>query len=371
MKNRKVQFKIKQLEEKLRKASNEYYNLDNSSMKDHEFDELKDELEKLDPNNSFLSEVGALVGVTEWNKAEHKISMTSLNKVNTKEEFIKWSEKINDNKYVVMEKLDGISIDLEYKNGELIDGITRGDGIIGESILPNIMKMKNVKRKIDNFSGSLRGEVVLFFDDFKEINNFLKKKNEILLKNPRNSSSGIAKRYDGKFSEFLTILFYDIECEILFNNEIEKLEYISNNLNLKTCFYKKDNINGIIKVYNDYVRVKRSECLYEIDGLVISSNNLKTQKDSGMISGRPKAKIAWKFPPMTKITKLIDVKWSIQNRRITPIAILEPVMLGVEVKKANLHNVDNFKKLNLYKNCKVLIKRSGDVIPHLIKKIDS
>jgi len=372
MKNRKLEFKVKEIVKNLRQASHAYYNLSDPIMPDHEFDDLKDELERLDPQNSFLSEIGAPVEITEWKKAKHKISMTSLNKVHTEEEFIKWA-KSKGNVFSIEDKLDGISIDLEYnEDGDLEKAITRGDGFIGEDIYENVRKMQNVKTKLKNFSGSVRGEIFMFLDDFKKVKPLYDKENKKPLKNPRNGSSGIAKKYNGPFSGYLSVLYYDVETENKeFKTEDEKKEFIRKELGLPLCFYKKVSIQEAIKVYNDYDKSLRAETPYDIDGLVIKCDNIELQKKLGEKGGRPDGQIAWKFPSMKKESKILDIEWSLSNKRVTPIAILEPTPIGgVEVRHANIHNLSIFKKFDLGIGDKVLISRRGDVIPNIEKVIE-
>ena len=160
--------RIRELKVRLLELDRSYYNHSTSLVSDDDYDALKDEYDILCPDYKW---VGAPVPEdSEWKKAPHNIPMHSLNKVKLENEYIAWCTVIQDKKeyYVVSEKCDGSSIGLQYNNnGELEDGITRGDGKIGESILQNVIKMQNVRRKIPGFVGSLRGEIVLFADDFE------------------------------------------------------------------------------------------------------------------------------------------------------------------------------------------------------------
>jgi DNA ligase (NAD+) len=166
----------KLIQVQLERASYSYYNDSESIMSDEEFDQLKDELRILNPNNPFLKQIGSKVKTTEWKKEKHNISMCSLDKVNTEEEFKKWVSDIGHQDFQLTEKLDGISINLEYKDGILIKAITRGNGIEGENILSNVLKMNNVKQKLPiYFTGSIRGEIILKTSKFNEINKIIVK----------------------------------------------------------------------------------------------------------------------------------------------------------------------------------------------------
>lgn len=363
----------------LRKASDSYYNQDESMISDSEFDQKKDYLVSLYekyllPKKSlnqdfvkevedFLNQIGAPVTASKWKKAKHKIPMTSLNKVNSEEEFRKWENEIGDKEYILFDKMDGGSIELIYKNSKLVQAITRGDGSEGEQIVQNVQKMKNVKIFIEGFSGSLRGEIVIFRDDFEVLNTTSDRE----YKNPRNTATGLSKNLEGINVEFLSILFYDIDDDNkFFKTEEEKLLYIES-LGLKTCFWKKVTVEELIKIFKDYEINVRVNLPYDIDGMVIRANSIELQEKCGELGGNPKAKIAWKFAPMKKDVKLLDVIWNLSNRRITPIALLEPTnMGGVVVSRCTLNNVDIFKEFGIKKNCIVELIRANDVIPKIL-----
>lgn len=358
-----------ELETLLTNASDAYYNKSVPIMSDEEFDLGLSILKSKFPDSEIIKSIGSKVKTTKWEKAFHKIPMTSLNKVNTLSEFIEWSNIIGDSCYILMEKLDGISIDLEYDSGKLVKAITRGDGIYGENILPNVLKMKNVIRELDGFTGSLRGEIIIFVSDFEKLNEFLRFNNEKEMSNPRNAVNGISKRYDGKYSEYCSILFYDVTGD--WDTEEKKLHWLEQN-GLKTCFWVNCNTEQIITYYNEYERHLRSKTPYDIDGLVIKANSIFLQRKHGELNGNPKAHVAWKFTSMKAETTIEDVEWSHgQNMRITPIAILNPVRIGgVIVKKASLHNMEIFKNLNLGRGDKVLLSRRNDVIPYIESVIE-
>jgi DNA ligase (NAD+) len=355
-------------EKKLRAAADAYYNKQ-PIMSDEEFDALKDKLREKDPNNSFLKQIGSPIKVTEWEIAKHKIAMCSLDKVSTPEEFIKWA-RAKAKSFIINEKFDGISINLEYDNGELIKAITRGDGIEGEDILSNVVKMKNVKTKVDGFTGSIRGEIILRESKLNELNKAVEKAGERTYQNSRNGASGIAKRYDGQYSEYLEIIYYDVANGKPFETEESKLEFIKEQ-GLEITYFEIADVSKVIEVYEEYCNIKRGLLDYAIDGLVIKINDLAVQNSLGSTHGIPKGQIAFKFPAEAKITKIKEVEWSLgKGGKITPVAIMEPVKLcGANVKRASLHNIDMFKTLNLGSNDEILVKRAGDVIPYVEKVI--
>lgn len=362
----------------LKRCSLSYYNKSKSLISDSDFDKKKDDLISLyyklvveqvrDYNlekeiDIFLKSPGAPVIPTEWPEIAHVEPMTSLNKVNSEEEFLKWVKEIGDSEYVIFDKMDGGSMDFQYEDGELIHGITRGDGKTGLDELQNVLKIQNVKRYIPGFTGNLNGEVFILRSDFEKLNEI----SDGDYKNPRNTATGLQKKFDGENVDLLSTFFYNIKG-IPFKTEEEKMLKIES-LGLKTCFWKKVTASEAIEVFKEYRDKIRANLEYDIDGLVIRANSIALQEKHGMVGGNPKAQIAWKFPPMEKETILLDIVWHTGNStRVTPIAILQPThMGGVTVRRATLHNVDKFMKFGFRKNCKVLLVRANDVIPQVLE----
>jgi DNA ligase (NAD+) len=373
----------------LLKAADAYYNKSNSIISDAEFDKLYDEFKSLHPNDPFLKTLGSPVDRSSaWEKATHKIPMGSLNKVTNIDEFLDWARKHKIYEVCISEKLDGISIDLEYYKGKLVKAITRGDGEVGEDITKNALKMQNVKThlmgiKIDPswmrpmkvpFDGSLRGEIILKQGDFESIVAIQKSRGETPIKNLRNGASGIAKRYDGKYSEYLSIIYYDVTEET--STKAAKFHFIKGNLGLPTAFIHlvdDGSISDVIDIYDDYEAIRRASLDYEIDGLVIECNDIDQYTRLGSTDGRPKGTTAFKFTSIKKETTILDVTWQLgKSGTITPVVELEPVeMGGVTVRRASLHNLENFKYMNLHHGDIVLVSRRNDVIPYVEKVVSS
>lgn len=359
--------RIKTLEIKIRAANVAYYTSAKPVMTDGEFDELKDELQRLDTNNPILLEVGAPVDRTPLAKLKHTIPMGSLNKCNTEEEFLAWAKKMGTDEFVAQQKLDGMSVELCYKNGGLVCAITRGSGREGEDITHNVIHMQNVKAALPNkFSGSLRGEVLLYTGTFD-------KHFKATYSNPRNSVAGVARALDTKLAQHLKILYFDcLPVAMDFTGEKEKIEYIAEILHLETVPYTLLSTKNAIKGYNLYVESMRNALDYEIDGLVIKVNNIYRQheldEEGSLI---PASQIAWKFPAATAQTVLKNISWELGlTGRITPVANLVPVKVGgVMVERATLHNYRRIKQYGIVDGATVLISRRGDVIPGLEKVI--
>jgi DNA ligase (NAD+) len=363
--------KIEEIRKLLIRASYSYYNKSASIISDKEFDDLKEELRRLSPNDPVLKTIGSPVPKsTKWEKSKHSIPMGSLNKVNTFEEFSKWCSKIKS-QYVMQEKLDGISISIEYNEGKLVKALTRNDGIEGQDITKNVIRMQNVKENLPNsFSGSLRGEIILTSENFEMINFILKNQDEDEFENQRNAASGISTNFDGKFSEYLTVLYYNVTGK--YDDENSKLDYIETFLKLAVVnsYYCKTE-KECEKVYNEYVDYKRENLNYVIDGMVVKVKWIEAQNKLGIKDGIPKGQIAWKFPNMQAKTKILNVVRQLGiSGQITPVAILEPIKLcGVIISRASLSNYGIFKSFNFHYNDEVIIERCNDVIPGVVKNL--
>ena len=386
-------------QKQLLKWSDSYYNKSISLVPDHVYDVKYDSFANDFPDDPFLKTVGSRPDpASKWEKATHKIPMGSLNKVTNEDEFNKWAQNSNSDAFVASEKLDGISIDLEYYNGILVKAITRGDGEIGEDITKNVRRMQNVVSDFGKerssitgrenytitartFTDSVRGEIILKQHDFETIVAIQKERGEEPLKNLRNGAGGIAKRRDGKYSEYCSVVYFDIVGE--FNTKSDKFYYIRDVLELPVsyigtfemesgAYISESEINDeIVSIINHYETSARSKLKYEIDGIVIDVNDTKHFNELGEINKRPKGAVAYKFESIKKETTILGVTWQLgKSGTITPVAELEPVeMGGVTVKRASLHNLENFKNLELSKGTKVLVSRRNDVIPYIEKVI--
>jgi DNA ligase (NAD+) len=361
--------KYEEMKRKLVEACDSYYNKSFSTISDKEFDTLKDEFTRLYPNDPFLKTIGAQVPESsEWDKAKHKIPMYSCNKVNTVEEFVDWAKDngIANEEMITSEKLDGISLEIEYSNGKLTKAITRGDGTTGEVITPNVLRMQNVKEVLPiSYSGSLRGEIMLRINDFKAVNYLCDIRGEKQYQNVRNGASGISKGFDGKYTEYLYIKYYFASGD--FKTKTEMYDFIEKDLELKTCKHFVGNIETAKLVYNEYEMSARSSLDHEIDGLVIEPNEIAKLNDLGMKGENYRGQIAWKFIAEKKQTRIVDIHWQLGNSgRLTPVAEVEPIHVGgVTITRASLHNYGNFMKLKPYKGAVCVISRRNDVIPYV------
>ena len=357
----------------LRTYKDAYYN-GQPKVSDAAYDALEDELRKLDPENAVLASIGAPLreqAVTEWEKARHAIPMGSLNKAVNEAEFRQWlalCEKLGQESklppiskdLLVTEKLDGLSLAVNYEKGKLVEAITRGDGQIGERITQNARRMKGVPAKLpEAITVSLRGEIILYLSD-------MKKGWPGYDSPPRNKAAGTSKRYDGEGCEHLTVMFYDIEGDKEFDTEEEKYSRIEK-LGLIVPPFTITDADGVLKIHKDYATNKRAALDYEIDGLVVRANDMRSQHLLGELADRPRGAVAYKFASMAKISTVLAIEWDTgPTGRVTPIATVAPVELGgAVVQSVVLHNASNTERLGIGVGDEVLVSRRNDVIPHL------
>lgn len=376
MKENKVNMskKIKELSKKIIQARKDYYDGDPQVL-DAVFDAWIDELKELDPKNKAITAIGSPVS-EEWKTAEHKIPLGSLDKVNSPEEMLEWVEKKCGNDAVFLnQKFDGLSMELVYEEGQLTQCISRGDGTTGYEMSANVKKMNGVPYSIPNFTGSIRGEILLKKSNHQKY--FADKAN------PRNAAVGISKRLDGVGAEHLDVFSYQIIGELNGASPWETEEDVFIQLKKFGCNvsdYKtfdegsaKKNAEKIIKEWQAYQDTKRDKLDWDIDGLVIRLTNLEKQIAGGHKDFRPKLAVAFKFAAEMRESVVKDVKWQVgNNSRLTPVVYIEPVLIsGAMIEKASLYNVAYIEKLGLDIGATVLVARANDVIPRVEEVIKS
>lgn len=352
--------RIQELSDKIIKAREDYYN-GVSQVSDKVYDAWVDELKLLDPQNKAVTAIGAPVVQSAWVKAKHQIPMGSLDKVNVPAELSKWANDMaKDEELFVTEKLDGLSIELIYEHGKLIQAITRGDGETGEDITSNVKRMGGVQNKLScDFNGSLRGEIIMTKINHKK---FFSDK-----ANPRNAASGVSKRLDGVGSDKLNILFYQVLGDVDFTTEKDQFEWLKANSIGAPNYWIKKNAAEVNAHWRDYQDNKRDKLDYDIDGLVIRLNDLPKQIALGDKDMRPKGAIAFKFDNETRESVIRDIVWQVGNSgRLTPVATVDPVTLvGATITRASLYNIAYIEELGLDIGATVLVARANDVIPRI------
>lgn len=351
----------KEIEKMILKYQKAYYNSDEPLVSDEEFDLIWDYLKDNYPDSNLLSAIGE-DHFDGFKKAKHTITMGSQNKANTEDEMNKFFKK-NGKDYICQFKCDGISLEINFKNGVLVSAITRGDGYVGDDCTENAKKMKGIPLKLKDktFTGAVRGEILLFRKD--------KDKYFPDMKNCRNAASGITKRLDGKGSNHLTLVCYDAQRKNgkSFGTQEKLQEWLKEN-GFNVAYYTvvknatgKKAMEILTKIFNDFDSLQ-----YDIDGLVWKSNRIDMNDLSNY---RPESQIALKPARVSKVTKLLDIKWQMNSGTLTPIAILKPVELnGTTVKQANLCNVNIMMDLGIEIGDNIIVSKAGMIIPQVTGK---
>jgi len=364
--------RIEIIAKQLKRASKAYYSTGRILMSDEEFDALKEELRSLDTKHPFLAEVGAPIKTGAWPKRKHKSFMGSQEKITTEEEWHHWLKRLQSRRVGVSHKLDGCTLVLTYENGILKHATSRGDGTEGEDIMPNAIKMHNVKERLpEQFSGDFRGEIVLPLAAFD------KYFRPLGYKNARNSANGKARdvKDTEKLVQHLKVIYFDV----IPTNPNFFHDHMNGTEEDKQALVESYGLEYVHSVYMDtddtykyFEEFDRAPLPYLIDGLICKVDDLHEQEVLGIVSGRPKGQVAWKFESEKKETVVSDITWQIGlSGRITPVAELEPVdVAGVTIKRVTLNNLDYIEALDVAIGDRVVIARAGDVIPALIKVVD-
>jgi DNA ligase (NAD+) len=352
----------KNLEQIIVKYQKSYYDGE-AEISDREFDLLWDELKNIAPDSAVLKRVGAgsdadLPGVDGFPKAKHIMPMGSQDKAAGPQEFRSWAEKQGLEKFLVQYKLDGASLELQYKKGALVRAITRGDGIIGDEITANALRMEGVPERLDlSFSGGVRGEVMMTRKVWKE--KYTSKAN------CRNAANGIMRRKDGSGCEDLVLITYDAMAdgaENFFKDEAEKIGWLGKR-GFQTTVVKLCGSAEEVIGYREKVAKTRDKLPFDIDGLVVKDllTDIADQRRA-----RPEKQIAFKFDLETAFSILRRVEWSESGATYTPIGIVDPVHIaGTTVKRANLNNPGMIRSLGLKIGSAVSVVKRGEIIPKI------
>ena len=380
-----VKTQIHTLREQLHQYNHEYYILDTPTISDFEFDTLLKELQELEDKhpefadeNSPTKRVGG--GITKnFETIVHENRMYSLDNSYSKEDLLDWEKRIKklvdgEVNYTCELKYDGASISLTYENGALKQAVTRGDGLQGDNVTENIKTIKTVPLNLqgdypDKFE--IRGEIVLPFKGFEQMNKERIAAGEEPYANPRNTASGSLKLQDsGETARRpLECLLYSLAGNNLgITTQFDSLE------KARSWGFKVPSITKLaisieeVMEFVEYWDTHRSELPYETDGVVIKVNNLYQQEELGYTAKAPRWAMAYKFKAEQVSTKLLSVDYQVgRTGAITPVANLTPVGLaGTTVKRASLHNADQIEKLDIRVGDVVFVEKGGEIIPKIV-----
>lgn len=365
-----------------------YYNQDQPEISDFDYDTLMRELISIEEEHPELKKVDSpsnRVGgapLDKFNQIVHKTPMLSLANVFSEEEIRSFDKRVRDLagkdlEYVVEFKIDGLSVGLTYQDGELKNGSTRGDGVVGEDITKNLMTVKTIPLKIDEKRELIvRGEVYISKEDFEKVNEQQDDLGLQLFANPRNLAAGSLRQLDSKLTAKrpLDIFVFNLENidDFSIKTHSGSIEFLKEQgfkviENYKVC----KSIDEVIEHIN-YWSENRDKLRFEIDGMVIKVNDIEAREAMGNTAKSPRWATSYKFPAEKKTTKILDIVVEVgRTGTITPSAILQPVRLaGTTVSRATLHNEDYIKEKDIKINDTVLVQKSGDVIPKVLEVIE-
>ncbi len=376
--------RIKALTELLKEANYRYYVMDDPTMPDFEYDRLLRELEDLEQANPNLvmpdsptQRVGG-EALSKFEKYSHPVPLMSLQDVFSPEELSDFLEKTLDSYpdtlFSVEPKIDGLSVALEYENGQFVRGATRGDGNVGEDVTENLKTIHSIPMTLQDAPKRLivRGEVYMPKKSFEALNARQEAEGKALFANPRNAAAGSLRQLDPKIaaSRKLDILIFNVQLAegVEFQNHAESLDFLRK-LKFKVIpsdiLHDSDDIIRQVMAINE----NRENLACDIDGAVIKVNDLTQRQYMGQTAKCPKWAVAYKYPPEIKPTVIEDIVVQVGRTGVlTPKAVVRPVRLaGTTVTNATLHNQDFITERDIRIGDTVQIRKAGEIIPEILE----
>lgn len=384
-----AQQKIQDLSAEINQHNYNYYVLSKPAISDYEFDMLLEELQKLEAQfpqladeNSPTKRVGGSI-TKNFETVKHKYPMLSLSNSYSKEEIADFEHRIKklvegELEYVCELKYDGVAIGITYKNGKLLQAVTRGDGVQGDNITENVKTIRSIPLQLkgdfpEEFE--IRGEVFMPKKVFEQLNKEKEEIGEQLYANARNTASGTLKMQDSAIvaqRKLDSYLYFVLGENLPFSTHFQAIEKAKEwgfkvPLSEKKYIAKCRSVDEIFEFIN-YWDKARHQLDFDIDGVVIKVNSYDKQQELGMTAKSPKWAIAYKFKAEQAKTKLLEITYQVgRTGAITPVANLQPVLLaGTTVKRASLHNADQIEKLDIRINDTVLVEKGGEIIPKIV-----
>ena len=376
--------RMRELIDKLNEASRRYYDQNESDISDDEWDAMYAELRKLEEKtgermaDSPTRRVGGAV-MEGFEQHRHIARLWSMDKAQSEEEILAWAQRCekqtNDagglpkNSYCVEYKLDGLTVNLTYNGGKLVQAATRGNGEIGEAILPQAMTIRTIPLTIP-FTGRMevQGEGIMRLSELKKYNETAAEP----LKNARNAAAGALRNLDPQVtaSRHLDAFFYQIGYieGMSFETQQDMLAFMKENgLNISPFVCPAQTIEEALKAVHE-IEQKRETLDFLIDGATIKITDMRTREVLGTTDKFPRWSIAFKFPAQETVTKLLKITWEVgRTGKLTPLAHLSPVdICGVTVKRATLNNYDDICRKRVRIGSEVWVRRSNDVIPEIM-----
>ena len=387
-----VKEQIEQLRSQIRHHDYLYYVVAQPELSDYAYDQLMKQLEALEHEYPLLitpdSPTQRVSGqpLAEFQSVSHNVPMLSLANCYDPDEITEFDQRVRkllpnqSIEYVVELKIDGVALSLQYQDGKLFRGITRGDGTQGDDVTTNIRTIKSIPLSLKTTDSRLlnidvRGEVFLDKKGFKKINAEREKNEEELFANPRNATAGSLKLLDPRIAAArpLDIFVHSIGelPDYPAQSHYETLQVLKNaGLKINPLTKVVSSVEAVIELWTHWTN-ERHTLDYEIDGLVIKVNQLEQQKQLGFTSKSPRWAIAFKFPAIQASTRLNDIICQVgRTGVITPVAVLEPVAVaGSVIRRATLHNHEEIERKDVRIGDMVFVEKAGDVIPEVVKPI--
>jgi DNA ligase, NAD-dependent len=378
--NETIAERVRQLRELIEYHSNAYYNADAPEIEDDEYDALMRELRGLEEQYPALRDGNSptvRVGGTASEKfasVEHTVAMQSLRDVFSMEEVEQFCGDFPGAEFVVEKKIDGLSVSLEYTDGVLTRGSTRGDGRVGEDITENLMKISSIPHRINTDAHFLevRGEVYMPRRTFAALNQRHEENGLKTFKNPRNAAAGSLRQKDASItaSRGLDIFVFNVQQAegISFETHSQSLDYLAE------CGFPVSPEFTVASGYEEVAAAiqkigsQRGTLEYDTDGAVIKINRLSLRESAGVTSKFPKWAVAFKYPPEQKETVLRDIEVTVGRTGVlTPTGVFDPVMLaGTSVSRASLHNQDYISQKDIRIGDTVVLRKAGEIIPEVV-----
>jgi DNA ligase (NAD+) len=387
---------MEELREKLRYHEYRYYVLDEPEISDAAYDRLMERLKELEAAHPELvtpDSPSVRVGGAPregFTTVRHARPMLSLDNAFSYDALREWDRRVREGsgkekiEYIAEHKFDGLSISLQYEDGVLVRGVTRGDGTTGEDVTPNVKTIRSVPLRVDAAAlkkvklpadFEVRGEVMMTRKAFEALNRQQEQIGGKIFVNPRNSAAGAVRVLDPTITASRKLDFFAyyllVDGKVPFAKHSESLEALKQLRFRASDDWKLCNgIQDVVKYCEDW-DAKREKLPYEIDGVVIKVNATAIQNELGYTAKAPRWAIAFKYPARQETTVVNNILVNVgRTGALTPVAILEPVQVGgVTVSRSTLHNMDEIERLGVQIGDTVLIERAGEVIPHVLKVV--
>jgi DNA ligase (NAD+) len=391
-----VKKEIENLREKLRHHEYQYYVLDEPEISDAAYDRMMNRLKELEEAHPELVTPDSLtvrVGGAPregFSTVRHARPMLSLDNAFSYDALREWDRRVREGsgqekiEYIAEHKFDGLSVSLQYEDGVLTRGVTRGDGTTGEDVTPNVKTIRSIPLRVDaallkriklRADFEVRGEVMMTRKAFEALNRQQEQIGGKIFVNPRNSAAGAVRVLDPAITAARRLDFFAyyllVDGKVPFAKHSESLQALKQLRSRASDDWKLcQGIEAVISYCEEW-DAKREKLPYEIDGVVIKVNSIPIQNEMGYTAKAPRWAIAYKYPARQETTVVNDIIVQVgRTGTLTPVAMLEPVQVGgVTVGRSTLHNMDEIERLGLQIGDTVLIERAGEVIPHVLKVV--